>query len=414
MAPRVAVVQRVELHQVAHVRARGVQHLADLDEDVLRLGGDVVGVDDLAVTVQGELPADEDQVPRDHALGEGPRAGPLPRVGDLDGPGVPTPGGNRFDLHQQSLVRESVDARRHAGRIGRLQILGAHFVDLIRIRSDSSLGSVVAVEDVHLDQVFETDSRRFEHPGHAVVGIAGLRDDVAGRDGHTKCVHRNLPAHEHQFADAPALAQRHGHAPVPVPRGRQLDLLAHAGRDGIDLDQNRVARKACDAHRGIHRSGTGEVLELHAGHTLPVVPERGALTFEPVPGVELHEVPVVGAPFVQHPADELEGVPRLGFEVAGGDDPRVGRQRDLTAHEHEIPHAPALREGHRDRPVPVVGGHQAGLLHVRSVSGPLLRRHVSYRTLPPRAAWRLSVWPATNSCPRGMRIRTSGPPSPEG
>ena len=127
-----------------------------------------------------------------------------------------------------------------------------------------------------------------------------------------------------------------------MPRGHQPDLLAPAGRDCIDLDQNRVARKAGDAQRGIHRSGTGEILQLHAGHTLPVVLERSALTFERVPGVELHEIPVVGAPFVQHFADELEGVPRLRFDVAGGDDLRVGRKRDLTAYEHEITYAPAL------------------------------------------------------------------------
>ena len=129
-----------------------------------------------------------------------------------------------------------------------------------------------------------------------------------------------------------------------MPRGHQPDLLAPAGRDCIDLDHDRLARKAGDAQRGIHRSGTGEILELHAGHALPVVLERSALTFERVPGVELHEIPVVGAPFVQHFADELAGVPRLSFDVAGGDDLRVGRKRDLTAYEHQITYAPALRE----------------------------------------------------------------------
>ena len=63
------------------------------------------------------------------------------------------------------------------------------------------------------------------------------------------------------------------------------------------------------------------------------------------------------------------------LDVADADRPAVLVGADLTADEHQIADAPALRERHRHGPLPVPFGHQAlaTLEHMRPTSDPRAR-----------------------------------------
>ena len=146
-----------------------------------------------------------------------------------------------------------------------------------------------------------------------------------------------------------------------VGRHQALLVFPHIG-DAFDFDDQVLVGEPVDAHGGACRAGIGQIVQTYAGHVLPKEPEILALALELVVGVELDQVLQIRTALTQRALDEAEDVSDLLFDVIGRHGAPPVIRGDLPTDENQVVHLPALGEGDRNAPVPVIGGHEPLLL----------------------------------------------------
>src|SRR5206468_6411549 len=136
------------------------------------------------------------------------------------------------------------------------------------------------------------------------------------------------------------------------------------------------------------------------GHPFPVFAKVIPVSGEIIVRVELDDIFPVCPSFAQDSRDVLEHLSGLYLDVARPDDVAAIVHCHLTADKDQVTDSPAMRERHRNTPVPVVPGHDT--LPCCGHDPQLLAARVFTRARPPLMSGKYRVLTTTESGSAGQ------------